>query len=209
MIRERLLEAAGEVFAERGFRDATVREICKRADMNQAAVNYYFGDKKGIYEAALRYAHRHAVEKHPPGEGIAPGAPPEERLRAFISAFLRRILDEGRPSWHGKLITREIIEPTEVLDKLIDEEIRPRHELLRAIVRDILGDAGKVQVSLCAESILAQCLFYRHSHAFMRRLRPEQGYGSEEIGKLADHIAGFSLAALTEIKGRRLEADDR
>ena len=68
MIRERLLEAAGEVFAERGFRDATVREICKRADMNQAAINYYFGDKKGIYEAVLRYAHRHAVEKHPPGK---------------------------------------------------------------------------------------------------------------------------------------------
>ena len=44
MNRERLLEAAGEIFAEHGFRNTTVREICKRADINLAAVNYYFRD---------------------------------------------------------------------------------------------------------------------------------------------------------------------
>ena len=124
---------------------------------------------------------------------------------------MRRILDEGRPSWHGKLIAREIIEPTDALDKLVDEVIRPLHEMLFSIVRDLLGDAGEAQVFLCAESILAQCLFYRHSRAVIGRLRPEQGYSADEIGRLADHIAGFSLAALTEIGvggSRRPECDD-
>ena len=46
--RERLLEAAGEVFAERGFREATVRGICKRANANNAAVNYHFGEKEEL-----------------------------------------------------------------------------------------------------------------------------------------------------------------
>ena len=197
MNRERLLEAAGEIFAEHGFRNTTVREICKRADINLAAVNYYFRDKQGIYEAVLLYAHRHAAGKYPAASETIEGIPPVERLKSFVCTFLRRILDEGRPSWHGRLIAREMIEPTGILDKLIDEEIRPKYELLFSIVEEILGaDAGKKKAALCTESIMAQCLFYRHSHLVLKRLRPGQDFSAEEVDKLAAHIAQFSLAAL-------------
>ena len=52
---QRLLEAAGEVFAESGYRGATVRQICEKAKANLAAVNYYVRDKDGLYLAVMRY----------------------------------------------------------------------------------------------------------------------------------------------------------
>jgi len=129
-----LLEAAGAVFAEAGFRNATVREICHRAGANIAAVNYHFGDKETLYTEVLRYAHGRALEKYPLLPDIGPDAPPEKKLRAFIHSFLQRIFDKGPTAWQGKLMSREMIEPTAALDSLVQERLRPMAEQLRAIV---------------------------------------------------------------------------
>src|ERR1700677_1949623 len=93
--RRHLLEAAGEVFAEAGFRDATVREICRRAGANVAAINYHFGDKETLYLEVLRYAHGKALAKYPPLLDVPDDAPPEKKLRAFIHSLLLRIFDKG------------------------------------------------------------------------------------------------------------------
>src|SRR5437899_11659300 len=100
--RQRLLEAAGEVFAERGFRDATIREICERAKANIAAVHYHFGDKEELYAAVFTYARSCAVAQF--DEQVTPGIPAEERLRVFVRAVLTRFFDEGRPAWLGQLV---------------------------------------------------------------------------------------------------------
>jgi AcrR family transcriptional regulator len=196
---QRLLEAAGEVFAERGFRAATVREICQRAKANLAAVNYHFGDKESLYAAVLQYTLRHALQKYPPTLGLSAEATPEERLRAFIRSFLLRLLDEGLPAWHGKLMAREMAEPTQVLDVLVEAVIRPDAELLIAIVRDLLGRGAKPRRLLrCAASIIGQCLFYEHCRPVIMRLDPEQTFTPQALDQLADHITQFSLAALRQ-----------
>src|SRR5580693_3875564 len=86
--RRHLLEAAAEVFAEAGFRAATVREICLRAGANIAAVNYHFGDKEKLYRAVLKATLKSAIAKYPPDFGLPARATPEQRLRVFIRSFL-------------------------------------------------------------------------------------------------------------------------
>ena len=54
--RDRLLKASEQLFAARGFRDVTVRDICRAARANVAAVNYHFGDKLGLYREVLQVA---------------------------------------------------------------------------------------------------------------------------------------------------------
>ena len=53
---DRILHVAIEVFAEHGFRDTTIREICKRANVNVASINYYFRSKEALYTQALSFA---------------------------------------------------------------------------------------------------------------------------------------------------------
>ncbi|MGE3538946.1 MAG: CerR family C-terminal domain-containing protein [Candidatus Tectimicrobiota bacterium] len=198
--RQRLLEAAGEVFAEQGFRATTVREICQRARANIAAVNYHFGDKEHLYAEVLRYAHRCAMDKYPPELGLPETAAATQRLRAFIQSFLLRIFDEGSPAWHGKLMAREMIEPTQALDTLVDTEIRPRAEQLAAIVRLLSGpQMSEDQVQMCAMSIVGQCVFYHHARPLIVRLNPAQRFTAQEVARLAEHITQFSLAALQHL----------
>jgi len=95
--RGRLLDAAGEVFALKGFADATIREICRKAQANIAAVNYHFGDKQRLYAAVFAYLRLQADEgSGPPDTGA--GGSAEDRLRGFIRQFLRSLLGPGRPS---------------------------------------------------------------------------------------------------------------
>ena len=196
--RRQLLEAAGEVFAEFGFRNATVREICGRAGANVAAVNYHFGDKETLYAEVLRYAHGKALAKYPPLLDVPVGAPPEEKLRAFVKSFLLRTFDTGPTAWHGKLMSREMIEPTAALDALVEERMRPMAGELWRIVSAILDcPPNDERVRLCAFSVVSQCVFYHHCRPVILRLFPEQAApGPADIVRLADHITGFSLAAM-------------
>src|SRR5271170_3559202 len=100
--RQHLLAAAGEVFAEVGFRAATVREICERAGANIAAVNYHFGDKERLYRAVLQETYQAAVGKYPADYGLRDDATAEERLRAFVHSLLLRIFSDGPSAQHGK-----------------------------------------------------------------------------------------------------------
>ena len=200
--RQRLLEAAGEIFAEQGFHNATVRDVCQRAGANIAAVNYHFGDKEGLYTAVLRYAHQCATEKYSPEMAFASkgNVPAEQRLHMFVRSFLRHIFDEGQPAWHGKLMSREMMEPTPALEVLVREEIRPRAEMLEAIIRELLGRRASLErVRLCVRSIIGQCIFYHHGRPVITRLDPQQGFSPRDIERVADHITQFSLAALRQL----------
>jgi AcrR family transcriptional regulator len=200
--RRQILEVAGGVFAEVGFRNATIREICRRAGANIAAVNYHFGDKETLYAEVLRHSQQKAFEKYPPLMGVAAAAPPEEKLRAFIQSFLLRIFDSGSTAWFGKMMSREMVEPTEALDLLVEERMQPMSDLLRGIVAEILGcppDAENVR--LCCFSVVSQCVFYHHCRTMIFRLFPEQRLDASAVEQLAGHIASFSLAAMKHLPG--------
>ncbi len=195
--RERILEAAGEVIAEVGFRDATVRDICGRAGANLAAVNYHFRDKTGLYAEVFERARCASDAEWLKELETAAGLPAEQRLEVFITGFVRKLLDPGRPGWHAKLVSREMIEPTGALDVMVERSIRPQFEMLCGIVGEMLGVPPQSHPSyLCGASVIGQCLHYHHTREVTNRLYP--GFYDEPhiIETLAAHVTAFSLHAI-------------
>lgn len=206
--RRALLDAAAEVFAGRGFQNATVRDICRRAGANVAAVNYHFGDKETLYAEVLAELSAQAAKRFPSDASLPPDASARQRLAAFIRSLLQRVLSEELSARHGRIMAREMVEPTEALDRLVREFIQPQANRLRDILRDLLPPRTDPETSrLCALSIVGQILFYAHCRPVLERLEPVGSFEALETDRLANHITGFSLAALREI-GRDDDAPD-
>ena len=196
--RLRLLEAAAREFAEHGFHHSTVRDICKRANANVAAVNYHFGDKEGLYSATLKHWISYALEAYPLLMGVAADAPAVDRLRGFVRGTLHRMLCEASSGWHGQLMAREMVEPTAAFDELVSVSLKPMADLLHGIVRDIVGPAiPDPAVRTCALSVIGQCCFYRHAREVITRMYGADAYTPASIELIADHITRFSLAGFT------------
>jgi TetR/AcrR family transcriptional regulator, regulator of cefoperazone and chloramphenicol sensitivity len=197
--QRRMIEAAGEIFAESGYSHTTIRAISNRAGVNVAAINYHFGGKKALYAAVLKYWRSKAFEKYPFDPSDL-SASPEERLAAFIRVLLFRVLDEGDGSRFAKLMAQEFIRPTSGLDVIVEETMRPLFGFLSATVRQFLGDRVDDQtVVLCCASVVGQVFqFYLGRHV-MRRLLNREFLNREEIEAVAKHITRFSLRAMEAI----------
>ncbi len=195
--RERLLLAAAAVFGEYGFKAATIREICRRADVGIASVNYYFRDKEGLYLEVYRDLFTRALALYPPTMGLSKKPSAEERLHAFIRSFFYRLtLIGGRHS----LLVREMLDPSPALVKLHTELANPLQGLLIEIVGDLLGDGCTTQDTFtCATSIIGQCLFYGpHTQSFRTVLMLEPH--EEELDKIAGCITRFSLGGIQAMR---------
>lgn len=192
--RTRLLDAAGEVFAEMGFQTATIREICARAGVNAALVNYHFGDKQELYAEVLRHSLGSTSREL---EALESGKPPAEAFRDLVRAMVERILRPGRPSWHFRLMVHEMAQPTAAFSRVIDDTMLPIYERARALIGAMLGlGADHDTTRLCAHSVVAQVVHYVASCAVNRKIWPELEMTPARIEQIATHIADFSLAYL-------------
>lgn len=128
-----ILEAAGRVFAERGFSDATSKEICERAGVNSAAVNYYFGGKEKLYAEVLQEAHRQVLSLEDINEIIDSDAPPEDKLRAFFTRLLQTAT-AAETLWGIKVFLRELAAPSSHAQSALLTVVLPKSERMRELI---------------------------------------------------------------------------
>jgi AcrR family transcriptional regulator len=202
--RDRLLKVAERLFADRGFRKVTVREICKAAHANVAAVNYYFGDKLGLYREVLQSAIDAMRATTDAARQAGAGQSPEEQLRRWIAIFNHRLLGSGHDAVH-KLIHHEMHDPTPAFDALVEQGMRPRIEHLSGLLAEILDcPPSDPRVLRCVASVQAQSLAYL-PNAFASRLGLTFTPTSARLDEVADHIADFSLGGIRAV-GRAVHA---
>lgn len=194
--RDRLLASAARLFADNGFARVTVRDICREARANVAAVNYHFDGKLGLYQSVMKAAIGTMRATTEEACRAGAGAPPEEQLRAYVRVFLTRVVASGGDSWIHQLMLREMSDPTPALDLVFDEVIRPRLTYLGGVVARIMAcPHDDPRVFLCVFSINAQCVTMLHYRA-AARLHPAFATTPAGIDAMVTHITEFSLAGL-------------
>jgi AcrR family transcriptional regulator len=200
--RERILRVAAQQFADRGFKKVTVRDICKAARANVAAVNYHFGDKSGLYREVLQRAIEIVRSTSEAARAAGEGRPADERLRRYIHVSLCRVVTNGHANWISRLIHREMADPTPAFDTLIDQGIRPRIDDLSGIVAELLGcDVNDERVARCVVSIHSQWVLFV-PNPIASRLRSKLQVRNDSPDRVAEHIADFSLAGIRAVSSR-------
>ncbi len=201
--RDRILLTAGPIFASKGYRPTTVREICEQANVNIASINYYFGDKQKLYIETVVMAREMRVQQVPyPNWKEHTSA--ETKLHDFVSLLLKRLVAMKDEPWQVRLLMREILQPTEACRHLVEEYFRPFFETLCSVVDELVGirlaDYQRNQIGF---SIIGQCLYYRFSADVTSMMIDEDQFADHfDQASLADHISDFSLGAIEQIKRR-------
>ena len=136
--RSTILDVAGQVFAERGYADATSKEICTRAGVNMASVNYHFGSRGGLYQAVLVEAHNHLLRLEEMQALAAGEGDPRQKLGAILGRIVEHVTGP-RAHWGSRVVVRELLTPSEHAAVLMQQAIAPKAKVLIGVVSRIVG----------------------------------------------------------------------
>src|SRR5262245_16070249 len=192
--RQRLLDAAERLFAEKGFEGTSVDEITREAGANRAAISFHFGGKEQLYIEAVKYAHRTCHEGVPFPE-YPPGTPATERLRGFIRTMVQRMAAEPDP-FATQLMMREMAQPTAACVEVVREYIRPMADRLREILGELLPNSDATQIYMTGFSIVGQCLFYKQNRPVAQLLMGDEEFAKLDVDRIAEHVIAFTLRGL-------------
>jgi TetR/AcrR family transcriptional regulator, regulator of cefoperazone and chloramphenicol sensitivity len=205
----KLIDSAGQVFAEVGFHEATVREICSRAGTNVAAVNYHFRDKLGLYAEVLKSAlvARGAAALR---ASMAQGSDPRAAFRTLVCEWFERSLEGGPPAWFARIMAHEMAEPTPGLDR-VAKAMGPNYLGFRTLVGKLIARRpDDTQTRMCVHSVVGQVVHYLRSRPMLERLWPDLDLDDQKQRRaIANHIVAFSLAGMEGIAHEQVRPPKR
>jgi AcrR family transcriptional regulator len=208
--RQRLIAAASELFAERGFHATTARDIARRAGVNLAAGHYHYGSKKDLYLEVLRAQFATIQTVLERRGGTRPAAEIDRLDRAALAELLftrikvmLAMLIGPPPGLHGALMQREMTDPSQALPMIVAEFIDPMMGETEQIVARLMPRLGRREVERCAISIVSQAIFYRFAMPGILHRKRWKSYPAGFGADLARHIAKFSLGGMERVGARR------
>jgi AcrR family transcriptional regulator len=196
--RDRILKAAERLFAERGYEATSVRAIVAKARVNQAAINYHFAGKEGLYRDVLRAAFR-ALTEHQLGHAQETRTMPrEEALGEFVRHQLRPLLARDELSRHIRIFNWEAARPTPVFRKLLTEEAAPFMGLATDLVRRFMPDADQRTLTIAAIWLVGQCSVFVRNREQLSGLPVALPLDEASVEDLAALISAWAIAGLAQ-----------
>ena len=194
----RILEAAGELFATIGFAETTNKMIAARAEVDLASINYHFGSRNGLYQAVLVEAHRRLVSVDSLQQIVAASLSAREKLKRLIEGLVKNATVDQ--SWHVTVLSREFLSPTSHMQALQKTEIPAKLHFVLEILSELTAIPTDDPALLrCLISVMAPC-------AMLLVVGPNISPLADELHRmprkvLVEHLFSFAIAGL-EVIGR-------
>lgn len=202
--RDRLLIKAEHLFAQKGFAAVSVREITAAADTNLAAVNYHFGNKTNLYLSVFKErwvprAHgvRKFVQKY-----LSEKANPEtaDIIRGIATAFLEGAMTDDERHCQITLMQRELAHPTEAVNIVVEEAIRPMHHAVRELILPSLPENVSIErLTLSIFSIISMIIYFGFAQPVVSRVM-DQEFDPQFKSRVIDHIVSFTMDGIRGLK---------
>jgi AcrR family transcriptional regulator len=199
--RAQLLEAAGHVFAEKGFDRATGREICDRAGANTAAVNYYFGGMDGLYAAVLEEANRRLIPLATLASTVAGKPDAKAQLQAIIELAVGKLTGPLSSPWAFGVIARELLSPTPALDALRRQQGIPKARIVTSIVAELM-DLPAEHPAVARGCLMLMAPFVMlmiGDRLSLKQFLPGLDLGATGAAALSRHLLTFMLGGLAAV----------
>ena len=207
--QQRLLMAALRLFAEKGFANTSIRDLAQSAKVNISAISYYFGDKKGLYNAAFTQTLQcggHEVlmfQSLPEFDQLSL----EDFLRKLLQGFVEPLKLGEVAVWRVRLQMREMIEPTGLWDHEIKFKIAP---MLLAVENRLMKEFNISQIDDAVKglafSIMGLGVHVLVSRDVMTQLLPELMNSESAIDSYAQQLVFYALAMVEAEKQSRLKS---
>lgn len=193
--KENLLTAAVDAFAAKGFEDTTVAEICEKAGANVASINYHFGSKENLLREVIHRAFDLAESQHPISGDLAPGATAGDRLRAFMTAMIRRCFDPGPAGRFDRIMSHEMKRESDRHSMIITECRQLHGQILDGILTELLGTRSRPVIDQARIAVMGLCFFPNVIPSLRDVLFPDSSTPAA-LRRYIDRQVTFALAGL-------------
>jgi AcrR family transcriptional regulator len=198
-VQIRIIEAAGPIFAQKGFAATTVREICSAAKVNQAAINYYFGNKEKLYKEVFASTYSSFTSIDFIDTDLDSSRPFEERFRRMIVRRTQEILATELSRWKVQLIFRELHDPTSSCGEKLQEFIIQDYNALYHYLEEYFAPETPEPIRWqCIFCLFGTIFFYKNGGWVVRKIVDDEMrtkfFRPEQIGNFAVN-AFFTAAA--------------
>jgi TetR/AcrR family transcriptional regulator, regulator of cefoperazone and chloramphenicol sensitivity len=190
--RQRVLKAACQVFARRGFDGTHIREICNLAGVNLAALCYHFHTKDDLYAAVQAEARQQLSVASGSAFHTGDGATPRQRLQAAIESLFATLTADS--AWIAHLLVRELADDANTARGLVGDELQGHLVLIKSIIRDAAGGAADhPSLRLAAFTVVSQCVFFCAAATALLRIFPQMAIRALRPHALVSHLSRSSL----------------
>ena len=196
--RDRILKTAVKLFAESGYEATSIRTLAAKAHVNQAAINYHFKTKDGLYREVLRDA-IHALTEDQLSHAQETQAMPRERaLGEFVRQQLRPLSARDDVTRYIHILNWEAVQPTEVYRKLVSEEAAPFLGFAVDLMRRFMPEADQGTLTMAAVWLVGQCTVFIRYREQLAMPPVSLKLNEPAVDRLSALISGWALAGLAQ-----------